>query len=258
MDRPTSRSNAVQLVFTRDFHELTRGHLERGCPCTLSYDPARIVPPGDDYVFGDPSRPITAFVRFRADGPVTPIPLVSWAGTLEHAPTTVTGQGPMLKGEFRVPEDAEWIQVWFTFVDRSGQTQYDSEFGRNYTFRFLHEELQVERATVEGEPDRPLALFRCRVLAAAGIQELTVRYRIVNGPSPAEELWAALQWTGQTDPEGCVYWELPPTPVPCGAVLAFDLHYLLDGNRLKNDAQGRYFIAGDPERMRSVGLLPAA
>jgi hypothetical protein len=89
-----------RITFTRDFRELVRGDLVPGRRVVLRYDPLRIVPPDDGYVFGDPTRPVTAHAGFHRDGrEVATVVLASPGGVLRDPDIDVTGAGSMLRGE---------------------------------------------------------------------------------------------------------------------------------------------------------------
>ena len=253
MSQRINQGNPPQLIFTEDFHQLLRGRLELGSTCTIAYDPDRIVPPGDNYVFGDPARPVVAHLQFKPDGPVTDLTLASAAGVLDYAPTTVTGQGPMLKGVFDVPADAEWVMVWFTFTAADDVVRYDSSNGANSLFRFQHEDIELLEAAVTTGEGAPLNYFTCRVAADASVEAITARYRVTNNLTPHDYPDAPLQRTSK-GAAGRVIWELTGAAVPQGAVVAFDMLYYVGGRRFKDNNQGRYFIAADPARMKRVGL----
>lgn len=262
MSQRINQNNQPTLVFTEDFHQLLRGRLERGAACTINYDPDRITKPEDNYVFGDPSRPVAAHLQFAPEGPVTDLVLESPAGVLEYAPTTVTGQGPMLKGVFNVPADAQWVMLWFTFVGGDGQVRYDSNDGANTIFRFQHEDIELLEAAVTGGEGAPLSYFTCRVEADEEVQAITARYRLTNNPAQTEIQEAPLQRAAEAagGASGHVVWELKGAAVPLGSVVAFDLIYYVGGRRFKDNNQGHYFIAGEPQRMQRAGLYskPAA
>jgi hypothetical protein len=253
MTQRISQSNAPQLIFTADFHQLLRGRLQRGSTCTIRYDPDRIVAPGDNYLFGDPGRAVVAHLQFKPDGPVTDLTLSSAAGLLDYAPTTVTGEGPMLTGAFDVPADAEWVMVWFTFTGADGAARYDSNNGANSLFRFQYEDVELLEAAVTTGAGAPLSYFTCRVEADASVEAITARYRVTNSSTRYHYPDARLQRTSAA-PGGRAIWELTGAPVPQGSVVAFDLLYYVGGRRYKDNNQGRYFIAADPERMKLVGL----
>jgi len=253
MSQRINQNNQPTLVFTEDFHQLLRGKLEPGSTCTINYDPDRITRPEDNYVFGDPARPVVAHLQFSPDGPVTDLPLESPAGVLEYAPTTVTGQGPMLKGVFYVPADAQWVMLWLTFDGSDGQVRYDSNDGANILFRFQHEDLKLlEAAVITGE-GAPLSYFTCRVEASAEVEAITARYRVTNNPAQTETQESPLQRAAEGASGGAV-WELKDAPVPQNSVVAFDLLYYIGGRRFKDNNQGHYFIAGEPLKMQTVGL----
>lgn len=257
MSQRINQGHSPHLIFTRDFHQLQRGRLEPGSTCTIAYDPRRIVPPSDNYVFGDLRKPVVAHIQFVLDGPVENLTLTSDAGVLEYAPTTVTGQGPMLKRVFDVPASAEWVMVWFTFTAEDGVVHYDSNNGANSVFRFQHEDIELLEAAVTTESGAPLSYFGCEVEADPSVEAITARFRVTNRPTPFDYPDAPLQRTSE-DTADRVVWQVKGAAVPKGSVVAFDLLYYVGGRRFKDDNQGHYFIAAAPESMKRVGLLDDA
>lgn len=231
----------ASLLFTRDFHELRRGRLERGGDCTIVYDPARIIPEGEPYRFGDPERQITGHLRFRDAGPVTDIILRSRVGLLNHVPKTFKADGPMLTATFRVPDDAQQIMAWFTYLCRDGTALYDSDYGRNHTFRF-YDQLRLLDARIVTDPNALRATLTCRVETTADVETVIVRYHITNQPGP-KEVERAMKPVGTDTTDDRRVWELAGELLPADAVVALDLIYYVNGNRHKETNQGQYFIA---------------
>jgi hypothetical protein len=242
----------AHLVFTRDFHELLRGRLDRGTSCTISYDPARIVPPDEAYNFGDPNRPIVAHVQFAEPATVLDLPLESWVGIHTYTPPALMGEGPMLKGVFDVPANAEQVIIWFTFLASDGRTCFDSKHGRNYTFRFLHEDFKLLDAEVSGSGGDLLHRFVLRVEADEEIEQIVVRYRVTNAPGADVERPVDLARTDQPAADGCAVWEADGVLVPANAVVAFDVRYLIAGHWTTSDNQGNYYLATHPAKLAQV------
>ena len=158
----------AQITFTHDFHELVTGDLRPGRPVHIRYDPSRIVPEGEAYLFGDPARPIVAHARFRDGDQAIAQPLESKAGVVVHPDTDVTGQGSMLSTSFSVPEEAERVTLWFSYPSAAGDTRYDSDYGANYCFGFPCRQVAVLAATVTSDPGTSLGHFALSVAADVG------------------------------------------------------------------------------------------
>ena len=173
----------AQITFTRDFHELVTGDLRPGAAVDIRYDPKRIMPEGEAYLFGDPARPIIAHARFRDGGQPIARPLESPAGIVVHPDTDVTGQGSMLSTSFSVPEDAERVTLWFSFPTAAGDTRYDSDYGANYCFGFPCRHIAVLAATVTDDPQASSYHFALSVAADVGVEEVAVRYYLVADPT---------------------------------------------------------------------------
>ncbi|MDB5313823.1 MAG: hypothetical protein JWO38_8025 [Gemmataceae bacterium] len=245
--------NEPQLSFTRnpatnEFREGVTGWFLRGHPLTISYDPTRVVPPGDDYRFGDPARPVVAHVQFREDGPVTAVRLESWIGTPTTAAPTSAGRAPKLQGRIDIPDDAEWVTVWVTYTRPDGTTLYDSSFGRNFRFRFYHDELAVLRSDVVPKPGSGGGRLAVRVATDPAVERVVVRYRVLTDPPPPAPTSVDLRRTGEDDPEGRTIWEAPDVAVPADRVTAFDFVYFAADRPFKDNNQGQFFLAVDPAK----------
>jgi hypothetical protein len=240
------RGKAARLIFTLDFHELLKGDLEPGNLCTLAYAPNRIVP--DDEVSSQAYnvRPVVAHLQFHQSAPPISLPLAGWRGDPMIALTETDEDGAVLRTTFTVPSDAEWVMVWFSYTDSDGHTLYDSDFGKNFMFRFLARDLMLLEAAVVSEAGRPTATFICRVSTAPEVDSVRVRYRITNQrPEPPRRVVELSQGPGP-DVSARRIWEARDITVPPHSTLAFDLQYFVGDRIFKDDNQGQYFLAMDP------------
>jgi hypothetical protein len=249
------RDKPARLIFTLDFHELLKGDLEPGRPCLLAYAPNRIVPDDEVNAQAYNVRPVVAHLQFRRNAPPISLPLPGWRGDPMIALTETDEDGAVLSTTFTVPPDAEWVMAWFSYADSDGHTLYDSDFGRNFMFRFLARDLILLEAAVVSETGRPTATFICRVAIAPAVDSVRARYRITNQrPEPsrrAVELHqaAGLDISGRPEAgsqDGMDIWETRDVTVPPDSTLAFDLQYSVGDRIFKDDNQGQYFLAMDP------------
>jgi hypothetical protein len=242
-----------QLVFTRNYREYVRGWFHPGQTATIRYDPYRVVPPGDDYRFGDPARQIVAHLQFNEGGPVTDVTLTSPVGTPDYISPSVIERAPKLRGEVAIPEGADWVSIWFTYTGAGGRVLYDSNFGKNFRLRFYREEIELLQTEVVDDPGQPLARFVCRAATDASVERVIARYRVVNRQPVAPETSVDLRRTGKTDEQGRAIWETSDVLVPKDAVLAYDLVYYADNRPFKDDNQGSFFVACEPEARKRAG-----
>jgi hypothetical protein len=253
MSQHRDHDNEPQLTFSRDprtneFREGITGWFLRGHPLTISYDPTRIVPPGDGYQFGDPSRPIVANVQFKEGGPVTDVRLESWIGQPTDRAATTAVRAPKLQGQIAIPKDADWVTVWVTYRRPDGTTLYDSSFGRNFRFRFYHEELAILRSDVLHDPGSPLGRLVVRVATSADVERVLLRYRVLTDPLPPAATEVDLRRSDKLDPEERTVWETPLVAVPADRVVAYDFIYFADDRPFKDNNQGQFFLAVDPRK----------
>ncbi|HKN26541.1 MAG TPA: DUF6209 family protein [Roseiarcus sp.] len=228
-----------RITFTSDFHELVRGHLRPGTDVRLRYDPARIVPPNEDYVFGDPAHRIAAHIVFPPSNDVVSVPLLSRVGVLQDADTSVTGGGSMLTAVVHVPDSATAVVMWFTHDGPYGPTNYDSDLGRNFHFGFPSCQISLLTASVEpgaAGSDR----FTATVAAAPDVHRVVLHMRLVDKTESTDH---DLKPSGQRGQNGWPVWALDPVDVPKDAVVQFKLYYWLGDIRYKDDNSGEYYLA---------------
>jgi hypothetical protein len=250
MSERVSTGKPPHIIFTYDFHQLVYGELLADRDCTLSYDPFRIVPADDSYQFGDPSRPIIAHVQCQPSPSAHDIVLQSRAGKLHDIDIDYTGQGSMLHEQFHILAHCKEVVAWFSYQDRTGRTQWDSDYGANYRFRFVSEDIKFLNSKVESGDT--VDQFKVQLVAAPAIERVIVRYRIVNDLTKAtQEYLVELSPSNQRDADGGRLWSLVIS-LPRGAVVAYDVLYFVSGHRFKDDNSGRYFVAAPNKTDRSV------
>ena len=238
----------ARLTFTSDFHELLRGDLRPGCDLLLRYDPKRIVPEGEPYVFGDPNAPIVAHASFHEGEPPVSKPVVSESGVIEDPIVDVTGQGSMLTASFNIPENADEVILWFSYASLQGGMHYDSDGGRNFRFSFPSRELRVVAADVVTNQQTHESAFSVDVACSAEVQRVLVRVRAVKNDDFKKELELTGTETTGDDPQGWPHWKLGPTPVPFLAVIEFKVYYWMRNVRYKDDNSGRYYLVPVPTK----------
>lgn len=232
------------ITFTHDFHELLNGDLRPGTQLKIRYDPLRIVPKGEPYLFGDPNKPIIAHAAFRKEQAPVSKPLISEAGVLEHPVIDVTGGGSMLSTTFDVPEDAEAVILWFTYASPESAPHFDTDEGQNFWFPFVAEHIKVVSGdVVSGE-------FILTVAAVAEVEGVAVRVQPVGGE--ALESDPELEKTGEIDGAWPV-WTVR-VPVPLNAIIRYKVFYWLKGIKYKDDNSGRYYLAPEPPAERVLEL----
>jgi hypothetical protein len=151
----------------------------------------------------------------------------------------------MLYGQFTIAPEAEWIMMWFTFDDGSGDIRYDSRFGINYRFRFIEKDVDILNAAIEDSTSGVTDIFHCEVAASACVDALVLRYRVVNvhpDARPTEAPLKRLVDSPSVDESHSIAWSTGDIIVPDHAVIAFDLVYYVDDVRYKEDNQGAYFV----------------
>jgi Family of unknown function (DUF6209) len=235
-------SNPARVTFTRDFHELMRGNLRPGAPLLVRYDPARIIPPGDPYVFGDPRAPIQVHAAFRDGGSAVSAVLTSPVGVLPHPAVDATGRGSMLTATLDCPPDADDVRLWFSYVGPTGETFYDSDHGKNFRFGFTGREFRVLAATVTRH-DGDGTLFTARVETRADVERVTARVRVVGfAVFGARNVDLTRDATAVSTPSW-ISWSTPRLGVPAGYAVQAKFYYWRHDVAYKDDNNGRYYLA---------------
>ncbi len=232
------------ITFTLDFHELVSGDLLPDAKCGISYDPLRLVPRDNGYIHGDPQRPVTMHFKFAQNGPVHNQVLHSRTGLVREAVIDITGQGSMLHAELFIPDTAQEIIVWFSYTDSQGNIHYDSDYGKNYRFRFVKLDIDLLQAVVTSDPQTPYSGFGVEVATISTVTQVLVRFMALDAPSFPKST-VPLSRTGTT-PEGRIIWSAFGIAVPYRATIRFKLYYVIDGFRYKDDNGGKYYIAPLP------------
>jgi hypothetical protein len=236
-----------RITFTRDFHELVGGDLRPGTHLVLRYDPARIVPAGEGYVFGDPMHRIVAHIICRPGTEIISVLLHSPVGMLADIDADPTGDGSMLIGSAHIPESATALEMWFTHDGPYGSTNYDSDLGRNFHFGFASRQIRLLQAAV-GPGAAGSDAFTASVAVVPQVHRVVAHLRVVGDTTATDH---DLRSTGERDADGWAIWQLDAVAIPKGAAVRLKLYYWLDGIRYKDDNAGLYYLVhqGEPEHV---------
>jgi hypothetical protein len=238
MQKRRGKGQWPQIIFTSDFHELVRGDLLQG-NCVLRYDPHRIVPASEIAALPQSQRPITGHIRFHPGGQL-------WEGEMRFAPgsrlvadSDPTGQGTMLEIEFRLLSGCDELECWFSYVDDTGRTFWDSDMGSNFWLRFPTYDLQITIAELVGGPREAIDVFKLEVESVPVVETVNVQWRYANditGTSHQRPLTETLLGKRK-------HWTLPGgAPVAWSTPLAFALLYTVAGHTFFDDNDGTKFV----------------
>ena len=212
--------------------------------CAIQYDPLRIVPESEVRKLPATQRPVTAFVRCLPGGEL-------WQGEMRFAPAATllldedsTGGGTMLTTGCPVPNACDELECWFSYVDDSGNTLWDSAMGANYRLRVPSHAIRIEQAEIEARANEAQDLFRLRVESVGTVDSVLLRWRYANAINSVRHecpLTPAADgdkkvWTPPGGELG-VSWDTP---------LAFDLVYYVAGHKHTDDNQGNWYVVSRP------------
>ncbi len=234
MTRRLFSNDPARIIFTKDFRVVVRGDLQAGRPAKILYDAARL-PSERSEENGAKAWTIKAFYKFIEQGPVHEIDLQEGLGTMQTKMSNDTGEGTIMSCHITIPPGVDHVTLWFLNTGKSGAEYWDSNFGRNYIFRFMVDDFQVDSVEVVADPAKPLAWFRIETTAAPDVTGIEVEYRVVNQPAgvPVRELNPPRSLTltpvGSPDGSGKRKWS-GSAPVPQNAVIKFSFQYTAWGN----------------------------
>jgi Family of unknown function (DUF6209) len=244
------------ITFTKDHRQLVHGDLLPGRSVTIIYDAERLPHERSQHA-GRKAWTIKCFYKFVEHGEVRSIDMWSETGHILTKISTEPGEGTMMTGRVELPPDADHLTLWFLNTGKSGAHFWDSNYGRNYLFRFVVQDLDTVHASVEDDPHVQMSHFRIDVLAGPEVHDVVVLYRIMNDPAAPRDQDArlVLRRTGAADGSGKVNWS-GATPVPRGAVVRFTLVYQAYGN-LQTDSNSRrgYLTWKGAVRNREAGVV---
>jgi hypothetical protein len=253
MTRRLFANDPPHILFTRDFRTVVHGDLRPGRTATLIYDAERL-PSERSYHNGQKAWTIKAFYKFVEQGEVHAIDLWSETGTILHKVTNDPGEGTMMIGRVDISEGVDHLTLWFLNTGISGASFWDSNFGRNYIFRFVVTDLHVSSVEVTQDAAAPFSWFNIRMVAAEEVSNLVIQYRIMNNPSSLEEQSLHLS-AGEVDSTGERHWS-GKVRVPAGAVVKFCMLYDAYGNPHTDTNSGKgYLIWNGATRNIEAGVL---
>jgi len=165
------------ITFTMDFHQVVQGDLQPGKKFLIDYDAERLPNERSTYQ-GKPAWSITAYVKFSETGQPHPYVLKSLTGPVRPKITNESGSGTIMKASVPVPVNASEVILWFVNTGRSGAVYYDSDYGRNYWFRFVQNDIRVISDQIVSDPETPYSGFGVQVSAAPALTGVSVHYRV--------------------------------------------------------------------------------
>ncbi len=246
MYRHQRARKAATITFTSDFHELLTGELTRGDSVMVRYDPLRMWPETKAAAEALKKGRVTLHYKSAQYGPERQFVLESRAGLAAQYDADPTGQGFVLTGVIEVSPSAEELILWFSAKAPDGQVLWDTDYGKNFHFRFADEGIQILEAAIGSQPGRATSSFRVSVAAPTESESVQVRYRVLYPAGSDEEFTIGLDASGKQAPGGGEIWSKSDVAVPYHATLAFDVLYFIHGRRYKDDNDGSYFIAPIP------------
>ena len=240
----------VRITFTKDFRQLVHGDLRPGRDVTIDYDAERLA--------NERSKDgwtIKCFYRFVEDGEVWEVDLEAPTGEVLTKLTNEPGEGTMMQCKIQVPQDTDHLTVWFLNTGKSGAQYWDTNLGKNYVFRFVVDDIEVDSVGVEPEAGGT-SKFHIEVLTAPEVEEFQVLYRIMNDPNAPKDQDSTLPLERlESGSTGRRRWA-GSTAVPNGAVVRFTMRYKAYGNfHADTNSDKGYLTWTGAERNREAGVL---
>jgi Family of unknown function (DUF6209) len=234
MTRRLFSNDPPRIVFSRDFRVVVHGDLLPGRIAKVLYDAARL--PSDRALErGSKAGTVKAFYKFVEQGPVHEIDLQKEIGATQTKMSHDTAEGTILVCRIAIPQGVDHVTLWFRKTDPSGAQSWDSDYGKNYIFRFMIEDFDIDSVEVAPDPAKPMAWFRVQATAAPDISDLGVFYQVMNQPAgphlraPHPQEFLALLPESPPDVSGKRKWS-GAAPVPQNAVIKLTFSYHAWGN----------------------------
>ena len=227
MTRRLFSNEPPRIIFTRDFRVVVRGDLHAGMTAKTLYDASRLPAGASD----DDNLNVTAFYKFVEQGPVHQVDLQTGLGAIQTKMSNDTAEGNIMVCSIDIPAGVDHLTLWFLGTYASGARYWDSNFGKNFFFRFMVEDFDVDRCEVLPDATKPIAWFQVDLTTAPDVTDIGIDYQVVNQPagwqSPHEFL--ALSASGESDTSGNRKWS-GSAPVPRNAVIKLAFRYHAWGN----------------------------
>jgi len=244
-------TDAARILFTKDYRILTHGDLMPGRPVKIVYDADRL-PHERSMDHEKKAWTIQAYYKFSDHGSVSSVELKSHTGVVLHKRDSEPGEGTMISADIGIDPKAEHLALWFRNTGKSGAEYWDSDYGRNYRFRFVVQDLHIDLVRVAPLQGKPQSTFHIDVSSNMEVSELSVTYRVINDKSlhPPELRLPLLP----KDQQGGKHWSAESV-VPEGAVVKFSLFYTADGIPYHDTNSGKEYVtwAGSkPDREAGV------
>jgi hypothetical protein len=192
-----------------------------------------------------PTWSIIAFWQFAPDGAVESRPLSMPAGPPPVRYSDDPVEATLMRTSIDIPDDAEELIMWFLNTGRSGMQYWDSDYGRNFVFRFTSIDIQGEEANVTSDPATPYSGFNVSVSALPVIAGVSVKFDVVSNP-PDQPFGGTVPLTTGTLANGRRQWSAHGIAVPYEARVRFSFLYTVEGRTFVDDNDGTYFWAPKP------------
>jgi len=220
MNSVATKTTSPQLTFTADWQNQIQGSFIPGT-IKLRYDLQRLATEAEPA-----ESDIEVFARFLPEGVIwsNPLKLEKKAGAKKKNGSSYVAT------DLPIPADCEELELWFSRQLPSGETQWDSNFGKNYRQRFPSMDLEVSKVKItRSKAKKPVAdSFMLEVKSGLKIEAVTLECSWeVDGESVPLSLPMELKSekkTGKT-------WAMPDTKIaiPCGVAVTYSFSYYIQG-----------------------------
>lgn len=250
MARRLFRNDRPTITFTKDFRQLVHGNLEPGTTVMIVYDAERL-PNERSTDNGQKAWTIQAFYKFTEQGEVRSTDLWSETGEVLTKVDNEPGEGTMMICSIELPADADHLTLWFLNTGKTGAQFWDSNFDRNYIFRFVTNDFHITSVRVVPDTTKPMSWFEMQIVAQPEIYDLIAAYGIMNAPTQTKtEHHLVLTPSSSLNSEGLRPWS-GRTPVPQNAVVQFTITYNAYGNPHRDTNSGKGYLTW-PGAVRNV------
>ncbi len=235
MSSVAPKTSNPQLTFTADWRHQIQGNLLPG-KVKVRYDLQRLAGEAESA-----DSDVEVFARFLPEGHL-------WSNPLKPEKKTTSkkknGAGAYAVVDLTIPADCEEFELWFARQLPNGETQWDSNFGKNYRQRFAALDLDIAKAAITRSKakKRVSDSFQVEIKTNPKIEAVTLECA---WDLEGETQQLSLPLVLKAEKKTAKTWKMPEgkIAIPCDASVAFGFSYYIQGHKYSDDNNGESYLA---------------
>lgn len=216
----------VQIEFSKDWKELIKGELKAGSSFDIIYDSERLPKIRDTYNLM-PAWGIFAYVKFNSDTD-------NYFLEKELEKTNKLNKMTQI---FDIPQQAEEMTIWFKNIGRSERIAYDSDYGKNFIFRFPEKDILNVNPKLTRLWESSESSFTVYIDTHAKVDYINIRAKIEKDNEIEDLHINCAHEDIKRDSKGFYLY----STVPYGAKISFYIIYWVDGRKYIANNNGEMY-----------------